>query len=833
MGYSRAALSHGVQNAMWRSATLGSPSGRGKRGTDYQRLFEAAPHPYLVLRPDADFTIVAVNDRYLEATGTVRAAVVGRPLFAVFPDDPNDDDATGVSDLRASLNRVVAEHRPDVMGVQKYDIPRRDSGEGFEIKYWSPTNSPVLDANGRLAAIIHHVEDVTEFVLLREQSQKIERVEARAHQMEAEVLRRAEEVRDANRALRQANDALTLRERELESLNSRLTELDRAKSAFFSNISHEFRTPLTLMLAPLEDHLRETGDTIRMPQADAAMIHRNASRLLRLVNGLLDFSRIEVGRLEPAFELADLATLTADLASVFRSAFEKAGVSFIVDCPPLDKPVFVDHDMWEKVVLNLLSNAFKFTLEGEVSVSLRRLGDEAVLEVRDSGVGIAQADLPRVFERFHRIEGVQGRSMEGSGIGLALVKDLVELQGGRMGVESSLGHGSLFTVSLPLVRSLDEVATPRARGADRSLGKLYAEEAERSLPRAAEAPPAPTSEAAPRPKILLVEDNADLRAYVSRVLAREFDVVVEVDGQAALERLQAGLRPALILSDVMMPRLDGVALVRAIRANSELAGIPVILLSAQAGEDATCDGLRAGADDYLVKPFTAQSLLARAYASTQLGRLRESMVDRERLLVGELNHRLKNSIATVQAVARQTLRNAKDLDQFRSDFDARLKALSTAHEILSRSLWRGADLKQVVAEQLAPYVAVEGETLTIDGDDVSLDAEVALRLSLLVHELATNAVKYGALSRPEGGVVLSWWREPSANAVLFEWRERGGPMVKPPSRKGSGMALIERLLGAGGTVDFDPAGLRLTASLPTSAGPSPDPGRRSPGLTPP
>lgn len=819
MSYSRAALSHGAQNAIWRSATPGFPSRHGKRGTDYQRLFEAAPHPYLVLRPDADFTIVAVNDRYLEATRTVRAAVVGRPLFAVFPDDPNDDDATGVSDLRASLNRVVAEHRPDVMGVQKYDIPRRGSDEGFEIKYWSPTNSPVLDANGRLAAIIHHVEDVTEFVLLREQSQKIERVEARAHQMEAEVLRRAEEVRDANRALRQANDALTLRERELESLNSRLTELDRAKSAFFSNISHEFRTPLTLMLAPLEDHLREAGDTVRMPRADAAMIHRNAGRLLRLVNGLLDFSRIEVGRLEPAFEPADLATLTADLASVFRSAFEKAGVSFIVDCPPLDRPAFVDHDMWEKVVLNLLSNAFKFTLEGEVSVSLRRLGDEAVLEVRDSGVGIAQADLPRVFERFHRIEDAQGRCMEGSGIGLALVKDLVELQGGRVSVESSLGHGSLFTVSLPLAESLDEATTPRARAADRSLGKLYAEEAERSLPRAAQAPPAPTSEASPRPEILLVEDNADLRAYVSRVLAREFDVVMEVDGQAALERLRAGLRPALILSDVMMPRLDGVALVRAIRASSELAGIPVILLSAQAGEEATSDGLKAGADDYLVKPFTAQSLLDRAHASAQLGRLRESMVDRERLLVGELNHRLKNSIATVQAVARQTLRNAKDLDQFRSDFDARLKALSIAHEILSRSLWRGADLKQVVAEQLAPYVAVGGETLTIDGDDVSLDAEVALRLSLLVHELVTNAVKYGALSRPEGGVVLSWWREPSANAVHFEWRERGGPTVKPPSRKSSGMALIERLLGAGGTVDFDPSGLRLTASLPTRAGP--------------
>ena len=230
-----------------------------------------------------------------------------------------------------------------------------------------------------------------------------------------------------------------------------LAELDRAKTAFFSNVSHEFRTPLTLLLGPVEDMLAKPEDEI--PPEDRELltvVHRNALRLQKLVNTLLDFSRIEAGRVQASYEPTDLAGLTADLASVFRSAVEKAGMRLIVACEPLDEPVHVDRDMWEKVVLNLVSNAFKFTLEGEIEVTLRREGDSAALRVRDTGSGIAQDQLPHIFERFHRVEGARARTEEGTGIGLALVQELVDLHGGTVDVESVLGRGTTFTVRIPL-----------------------------------------------------------------------------------------------------------------------------------------------------------------------------------------------------------------------------------------------------------------------------------------------------------------------------------------------------------------------------------------------
>jgi signal transduction histidine kinase len=229
-----------------------------------------------------------------------------------------------------------------------------------------------------------------------------------------------------------------------------LAELDRAKTAFFSNVSHEFRTPLTLMLGPDEDALAEDVEPLPPRQCDRVeIIHRNALRLLKLVNILLDFSRIEAGRVQAVYEPTDLAALTADLASVFRSAVERAGIELVVDCPPLPEPAYVDRDMWEKIVLNLVSNAFKFTLEGRIAVTLRAEGDLIKLRVEDSGTGIPTDELPRLFERFHRVEGTRGRTHEGTGIGLALVQELARLHGGRAEVESTFGDGSSFTVTIP------------------------------------------------------------------------------------------------------------------------------------------------------------------------------------------------------------------------------------------------------------------------------------------------------------------------------------------------------------------------------------------------
>jgi signal transduction histidine kinase len=230
-----------------------------------------------------------------------------------------------------------------------------------------------------------------------------------------------------------------------------LAELDRAKIAFFSNVSHEFRTPLTLILGPVEDALAASGEHLPPLQRERLeVVHRNGLRLQRLVNSLLDFSRIEAGRVRAAYEPTDLPDFTADLASNFRSACEKAGLGLRIDCPPLSEPVFVDRTMWETLVFNLLSNAFKFTFTGEIEVSLRRADQAVELRVRDTGTGVPEEEVPLLFERFQRVENARGRTHEGSGIGLALVKELVRLHGGSISADSELGRGTTFTISIPL-----------------------------------------------------------------------------------------------------------------------------------------------------------------------------------------------------------------------------------------------------------------------------------------------------------------------------------------------------------------------------------------------
>ena len=416
-----------------------------------------------------------------------------------------------------------------------------------------------------------------------------------------------------------------------------LAALDLAKTAFFSNVSHEFRTPLTLMLGPLEDALVDAEQT---PQQRERLVvaHRNSLRLLRLVNALLDFSRIESGRAQAIFRPTDLPTLTSELASSFRSATDKAGLTLRVDCPPLDEPVFVDRDMWEKVVLNLLSNAFKFTFEGTIAVSLRRTPEGSVrLIVRDSGTGIPADELPRVFERFHRVEGARGRSFEGSGIGLALVQELVRLHRGEIRVESTVDVGTAFIVDLPL--GTDHLAPERVMDAKdpsdaRGRSHAFVEEALRWLPedtRPADALMLDSTGALPdagaRHRVLLADDNADLRGYIARLLGeRGYDVDAVGDGMAALDRIRER-KPDVLVTDVMMPRLDGFGLLATIRADTTLLDLPVIMLSARAGEEARIEGLAAGADDYLIKPFSARELLARVAATIGMATLRREAAE--------------------------------------------------------------------------------------------------------------------------------------------------------------------------------------------------------------
>jgi PAS domain S-box-containing protein len=413
-----------------------------------------------------------------------------------------------------------------------------------------------------------------------------------------------------------------------------LAELDRAKTAFFSNVSHEFRTPLTLMLGPVEDLLATPeGQVVPEHHEILTVVHRNGLRLQKLVNTLLDFSRIEAGRVEASYEATDLATVTADLASVFRSAIERAGLSLAVECPPLPDAVYVDRDMWEKIVLNLLSNAFKFTFAGEIAVSLCWGGDHVALRVRDTGTGIPAHEVPHLFERFHRVPNARARTYEGTGIGLALVQELVRLHGGEITVVSEVNVGTTFTVTIPTGTAhlpADRVGAARHLASTALGADAYVEEALRWLPDdpagvtvsvAARTPPPPGSRTAAPARILLVDDNADMREYVRRLLSQHWEVVAVADGLKALEVVCERV-PDLVLADVMMPGLDGFALLRALRADPRTATLPVILLSARAGEESRVEGLEAGADDYLVKPFSAKELLARVGAHLAMARLR-------------------------------------------------------------------------------------------------------------------------------------------------------------------------------------------------------------------
>lgn len=402
-----------------------------------------------------------------------------------------------------------------------------------------------------------------------------------------------------------------------------LAQLDQAKTLFFSNVSHEFRTPLTLMLGPLQDALKEEGEGALTPaqrqRIEAA--HRNSLRLLKLVNTLLDFSRIEANRVVATYEPTDIASLTAELASVFRSAVERAGLFFQVECPPLPHAVYVDRGMWEKIVLNLVSNALKFTFRGGIRITVRSLESHVELLVRDTGVGIPASECQRIFQRFYRVRGANSRTREGSGIGLALVKQLVQIHGGDISVHSIEHYGSMFRVVLPFGCAHlppEQVAdTGRPPGPLQSAA-AFAQESSSWIENTSVRPStAETTSAVPRDLVLLADDNSDLREYVGSLIAREFDVISVSDGLAALAAAVEH-QPDLVLADVMMPGLDGFGLLRQLRSNPQTAGIPIVLLSARAGEEAKVEGFERGADDYLVKPFGAQELVARIRAHINL-----------------------------------------------------------------------------------------------------------------------------------------------------------------------------------------------------------------------
>ena len=614
-----------------------------------------------------------------------------------------------------------------------------------------------------------------------------------------------------------------------------LAEIDRAKTTFFSNVSHEFRTPLTLMLGTIED----LKQRLAVPGAQVAdldteqinLAHRNSLRLLKLVNTLLDFARIEAGRVEACYVATELSQFTVELASAFQPATEKAGLRLIIDCPVLAERAFVDRDMWEKVVLNLMSNAFKFTLEGEIEVKLRLEGAHFVLVVRDTGVGIPAADIDKVFDRFHRVLGTEGRTHEGSGIGLALVQELVRLHGGTAMVESRHGTGAAFRISIPVgTAHLPSGLVVAAKISPRRIDAThpFVEEALRWLPNAAPLPESldilaevPVGRTAlpsdqKQVRILVADDNADMRSYLARILSDRWTVDLASNGIEALAVARAR-QPDLILSDVMMPGLDGFSLVRTIRSDEELKTLPVILLSARAGEEARIEGLGSGADDYLIKPFSARELIARIDAHITLAKVRRDAELRQRLMTNELNHRVKNTLAVVQAIATQTARYTQEPKQFNNAFQGRITALARVHDILTKTHWTGSSLYDLATSTLAPFFEQNSGAVRVAGPHVPLEVSAALSLSLALNELATNATKYGALLNDTGYVTLDWSISGQPSLVTLQWVEHGGPAVVPPTRTGFGYRLINTLssqLAGSVNLAYPPEGVRCEIKMP-------------------
>lgn len=616
-----------------------------------------------------------------------------------------------------------------------------------------------------------------------------------------------------------------------------LAEIDRAKTLFFSNISHEFRTPLTLLLGPMEDLLNDPA-SLENNRYRIGVAYRNALRMQKLVNTLLEFSRIEAGRLEGQFRRVDIGAFTLDLASTFRSAIEKAGMELIATAEPVHGEVYVDTDLWERIILNLISNAFKYSHEGSITVHLRQAGEAVEVSVADTGVGIAEDQLEKIFDRFHRVENSGGRSLEGTGIGLAMVRELVRLHQGTIDVTSRVGEGSTFTVTIPVGAGhlpADRIvqlpmAAIRARQSD-----AFVMEAMKWVPDEAGTDLVPSGEwevsgsevlsdgeirATESYRILLVDDNADMREYVQRLLAPQFTVIMAKDGEEALEKMLT-YRPDLLLSDVMMPKMDGFALLKEIRATPEIQATPVILLSARAGEEAKIEGLEAGADDYLVKPFGGRELIARVESNIRIARERaaalreyteklEQSVRKRTQELRRLNSSLEQSNEDLQQFAHVASHDLKEPVRKIRTFTGRLvdeygAMLPDEGKVFLRKIQHATERMVTMIEGVLTYSILNSNGQTIMPvdlnevfDNIEADLEVAIGE-------AGATIRRDKLPTLEGAPVLLYqlFYNLVNNALKFSSGD-GKPLIVISSRlsEGAGKRIAELMVEDNG-IGFD------------------------------
>jgi two-component system, sensor histidine kinase and response regulator len=541
-------------------------------GPDFRWLFEGAPGLYLVLDPQ--LTMVAVSNAYLAATMTTRENILGRNVFEVFPDNPDDPGATGVADLTASFHRVRSELRPDTMAVLQYDVRRSAAeGGGFEVRYWSPRNTPLFDPRGKLTHILHEVVDVTEFVRQEDTDERLtEEFWANTARIRAEILRRSAELAGANQALREAN------------VN---------RKQFLASMSHELRTPMNAVIG-LAELLGNT--TLSPPQRRYVDGIRTAGHtLLSVISDVLDVSKIEAGKLVlSAIDFSPAAVVEDVVEMVAESARSKNLEVTGFYAPSLPASRSGDPDRLRQVLLNLAGNAVKFTERGEITVRAapaEASGAQGVpagvaairFEVTDSGIGISPDIQQRLFEPFVQADPSTTRRAGGSGLGLAICRELVTLMGGTIGVSSLPGHGSTFWCVIPFAP---------ASQADHSV----------SLNVLAGL------------RVLVVDDNATNRLILDQQLrAWRAETTLCEDAEAALPLLRgAALRGqpyGLSILDLRMPGTDGLTLADAIHADGGIPDHPMIMLSSEVDFDQEAAD-HAGISAVLVKPIRSADLFA-------------------------------------------------------------------------------------------------------------------------------------------------------------------------------------------------------------------------------
>ena len=609
---------------------------------------------------------------------------------------------------------------------------------------------------------------------------------------------------------------------QMGQLSRRVKELDQLKAQFFTNVSHELRTPLALVLGPIQ-RLLETGGLTEGQRHDLEVVERNAHTLLKRVNDLLDVSKLEAGKMGLHFAQVDLARVVRLTAAHFEVFAQEHQISFSVETP-VSVPAQADPEKLQRVFLNLLSNAFKFVSRGgRVLCELREERGRAIVAVQDNGPGVRPELREAIFQRFRQGDPESARYFGGTGLGLSIAKEFVELHGGTITVSDAPGGGAVFTVALPLTAPSGVQVSTRGPEPDggkaiagqaveelrqRHLANIDANRGRTEVPRREWEEPSPPARTAGAMQetgqalVLVIEDNAEMNRFITGTLAGEYRTATAADGQEGLEKALA-LHPDLILSDVMMPRMGGEQLVREVRAHSELDGIPVVLLTAKADDELRVRLLREGAQDYLLKPFSAAELRARVGNLVAMKRAREVLqkelasqshdvaalardltvrqrqlqtaLNEKEVLLKELHHRVKNNLQVISSLLNlqtASIKNRQARKLF-AESQSRIKAMALVHE----TLYHAKDLAKInfgeytrclVTHLFRSYAAsADAIRVKIRVDDIALGVDQAIPCGLIINELISNSLKHAFPAGRKGEIRIDFHSAAGSNYELI------------------------------------------------------------------